>query len=194
MWDEVLHTAHEVSGSASVLLQAATAPSAADVANAVWDEVLHTDHEVASSASVLLQAAGGAADPLLNAVPGAYAAGTAGYVLGTNLTAPVDTIDTVVDAIKVVTDQVAGMLETDGLVKRYTVNALENAPSGTGASAATIAAAVWEEALSGHTTAGTAGHAVTDAADPTIVVKADIEQINGVTIVGDGSTIPWGPA
>jgi hypothetical protein len=53
------------------------------VADAVWDEVLHTDHEVAGSASVLVQASGGAADPLLNPVPGAYAPGSAGYVIGT---------------------------------------------------------------------------------------------------------------
>lgn len=74
-------------GRLDLLLDGASAPSAATVADAVWDEVLHTDHEVASSASVLLQSAGGAADPLLNAVPGAYGAGTAGYVLGTNLAA-----------------------------------------------------------------------------------------------------------
>jgi hypothetical protein len=57
-------------------------PAVATMVDAVWDEVLHVDHEVASSASVLLQSAGGAADPLQNAVPGAYAAGSAGYVLG----------------------------------------------------------------------------------------------------------------
>lgn len=74
-------------------------PTAAAIVDAAWDEVLHTDHEVAGSASVLLQAAGGAADPLLNAVPGSYGAGTAGYVLGTNLNAPVATVDTVVDGI-----------------------------------------------------------------------------------------------
>lgn len=76
-----------------------TGASAETIADAVWDEVLDTAHEVAGSASVLLQAAGGAADPLLNAVPGAYGAGTAGYVLGTYLNAPVGTVDTVVDGL-----------------------------------------------------------------------------------------------
>ena len=56
VWDEVLHTDHEVASSASVLLQTAgTGADAATIADAVWNEVLHTDHEVASSASVLVQ-------------------------------------------------------------------------------------------------------------------------------------------
>ena len=58
---------------------------APDIVDGVWDEVLHTDHEVASSASVLLQAAGGAADPWLTALPGAYGAGTAGRIMGRSL-------------------------------------------------------------------------------------------------------------
>jgi len=59
--------------------------TAAAVADAVWDELL-AGHVVAGSAAVALSAAGGAADPLLNAVPGDYAEGTAGYLLG-NMTA-----------------------------------------------------------------------------------------------------------
>jgi len=51
------------------------------VAGAAWDEAT-ADHAVAGSTGVALAAAGGAADPLLNAVPGAYPAGTAGAVLG----------------------------------------------------------------------------------------------------------------
>jgi hypothetical protein len=44
-------------GRLDLILDAASAPTAAAVADAVWDEVLHTDHEVAGSASVLLQGA-----------------------------------------------------------------------------------------------------------------------------------------
>jgi hypothetical protein len=44
-------------GRLDLLLDGASAPSAATVADAVWDEVLDTAHEVAGSASVLLQAA-----------------------------------------------------------------------------------------------------------------------------------------
>lgn len=57
------------------------APSAASVADAVWDEVI-AGHLAAGSTGAALNASGGAADPLLNSVPGAYAAGTAGYIIG----------------------------------------------------------------------------------------------------------------
>lgn len=49
------------------------------------------------------------------------------------------------------------LVEDDAGVSRFTVNALENAPSGTGASAAAIADAVWDEAIADHTTSTTFG-------------------------------------
>lgn len=57
------------------------APTASSVADAVWDETL-SGHATAGSAGAALSSAGGAADPLTNTVPGAYAQGTAGYILG----------------------------------------------------------------------------------------------------------------
>ena len=56
-------------------------PSAATVADAVWDETL-SGHAGAGSAGAALSAAGGAADPLLNDVPGSYPTGSAGAALG----------------------------------------------------------------------------------------------------------------
>lgn len=60
---------------------ATTPPTVGAVADAVWDEAL-AGHATAGSAGAALAAAGGAADPLTNSVPGSYAQGTAGYVLG----------------------------------------------------------------------------------------------------------------
>ncbi len=57
-------------------------------------------------------------------------------------------------------DHLWEMTEDDGGTRRYTENALEEAPSGTGASAATIADAVWDEAKSGHTAGGSFGEEV----------------------------------
>ena len=57
------------------------APTASSVADAVWDEAL-SGHATAGSAGAALAAAGGSADPLTNSVPGTYAQGTAGYILG----------------------------------------------------------------------------------------------------------------
>ena len=64
------------------------------------------------------------------------------------------------------------LVEDDSGVSRFTVNALENAPSGSGASAETIADAVLDEALSGHTTAGTLGKALAD-------IEADTNELQG---------------
>lgn len=55
--------------------------TASAVADAVWDEAL-SGHSGAGSAGQALSSAGSSADPLLNLVPGSYAAGTAGEALG----------------------------------------------------------------------------------------------------------------
>lgn len=56
-------------------------PDETVIAAAVWDEDL-TTHVTANSAGALLTTAGSASDPLNNPVPGAYAEGSAGYVIG----------------------------------------------------------------------------------------------------------------
>jgi hypothetical protein len=63
-------------------------PTAAEVADAVWDESLAA-HLTGGSTGAGLNAAGSAGDPWSTALPGAYTAGSAGYILGTNLDAPV---------------------------------------------------------------------------------------------------------
>ena len=65
------------------------------------------------------------------------------------------------------------LVENDGGVSRFTVNALENAPSGSGASAETIADAVLDELLSGHTGAGSLGKALTDVLADTNELQTD---------------------
>lgn len=75
------HTPADVWTSATRTLTSGAAPSAGTIAAAVWDEPAG-NHTVAGSTGQRLNAAGGAADPLGNAVPGSYAAGTAGYALG----------------------------------------------------------------------------------------------------------------
>ncbi len=57
------------------------------------------------------------------------------------------------------------IIENDGGVSRFTENSLEQAPSGTGASAATIADAVWDEAQADHVGAGTFGVVASEVAD-----------------------------
>jgi hypothetical protein len=56
----------------------------AEIADGVWDELL-SGHAISGSAGEALSAAGTAGDPWTTALPGAYGAGTAGYIIGTNL-------------------------------------------------------------------------------------------------------------
>ena len=68
----------------------------------------------------------------------------AGYI-DTEVAAILAAVDTEVGAIKTVTDKLDTTLEATSDGYHFTETALELAPSGTGASAATIAAAVWSE-------------------------------------------------
>lgn len=58
------------------------------IAGAVWDVTL-SSHLTAGSTGAALNAAGSAGDPWQTALPGAYMAGQAGFILGTNLDAAV---------------------------------------------------------------------------------------------------------
>lgn len=82
-----------------------------------------------------------------------------GLATATNLA----TVDTVVDAIKVTTDKLDDTLEDDAGTFRFSANALEQAPTGSGESLSAIADAVWDEALSGHATGGSTGAALSSA-------------------------------
>jgi hypothetical protein len=174
-------------GRLDVILDAASAPSAAVVAAAVWDEVL-SGHLTAGSTGNALNAAGSAGDPWTTTLPGAYTGSQAGKILsdilvdtGTTLQGELDGIqadiaaeavktaaikvktdnlpsdpadasdiaaafstvnstlttiasyvDTEVSAIKTVTDKLNTTMVLDGAVYQFTVNALENGPSGSG--------------------------------------------------------------
>lgn len=55
-------------------------PTAAAIADAVWDEVL-SGHTTPTTTGAALDAAGSAGDPWSTALPGAYGAGTAGFIV-----------------------------------------------------------------------------------------------------------------
>lgn len=78
--------------TANALEQAPTggsAPTAADIADAVWEELL-TDHSgTTGSTAEALGAAGSAGDPWATALPGAYGSGSAGKIIGDNINATI---------------------------------------------------------------------------------------------------------
>lgn len=134
---------------------AVTVPTAADVADAVWDEPIASHAAVSGSTAEALNAAGASGDPWVTALPGAYTAGQAGYLLGTNLDATVSSrataadlatvagyLDTEVAAIKAVTDKLDGTLELSSDGQIFTAAALQNAPSSSGLDAAGVRAAI----------------------------------------------------
>jgi len=76
--------------AANLDTQLGALPTDAENADAVWDESL-AGHVVVGSAGAALSAAGTAGDPWITPLPGAYVAGTAGYLMGTNLDAQIST-------------------------------------------------------------------------------------------------------
>lgn len=90
VWDEAI-AGHLTGGSTGAALNGASAPSAAAVADAVWDEAL-AGHLGAGSTGAALNGAGSAGDPWGTTLPGAYGAGTAGFIVGTYLDMAISTI------------------------------------------------------------------------------------------------------
>jgi hypothetical protein len=94
----------------------------------VWD-LATSGHTTSGTFGAAMNAAGAAGDPWSTAIPGAYGAGTAGFIVGTNLNATVgsratqtsvDTVATYIDTeiaqIKVVTDKLGVSITAGGLV------------------------------------------------------------------------------
>lgn len=64
-------------------------PTAGAIADAVWEEPIADHSGTSGSTAEALGAAGAAGDPWITPLPGSYSAGQAGYIVGTNLDAPV---------------------------------------------------------------------------------------------------------
>jgi len=80
VWNELI-AGHLGAGSTGAALNGASAPTVGQIADAVWDELI-AGHLGAGSTGASLNAAGGAGDPWITALPGAYAAGSAGDIIG----------------------------------------------------------------------------------------------------------------
>jgi hypothetical protein len=135
VWDEAL-AGHAGLGTAGATLSAASAPSAGDVADAVWDEAL-AGHLGAGTTGAALSAAGAAGDPWTTALPGAYADGTAGDIIG-NLVTDIGALTPAV-AISATT---AASVSTGALAVR-TYHSLSQAISSTYAGNLNAATKLW---------------------------------------------------
>ena len=176
---------------AAITAAVATLPTAAQNADAVWDEAMagHTTDGTyggrivrAANSNVTVQITGSqhiAADvhefqtDVFDADAIAASAVTeiqSGLATQSSLNTLIQYVDTEVASIKAVTDKVDTMVEVDGLVYRYTTNALEQAPS---AGASTDWTANERTAI--RTILGIPGSGTTPA-DPSDGVLYDIKQ------------------
>lgn len=77
-----------VGGNVTGTVGGLAAAAKTDVENATWNTVL-SSHLTGGSTGAALNAAGSAGDPWTTSLPGAYTAGSAGFIVGTNLNATV---------------------------------------------------------------------------------------------------------
>lgn len=151
-----------------------TPPTVGAIADQVWDETL-TDHLGAGSTGSALNSAGSAGDPWGTALPGAYSAGSAGYIVGTNVDALISSrtkpADTQAAVTLVATTTNLTNAPTAGDFTSTMKTSLNNAtPSvtvsdktGFSLSSAGIQA-IWDKATSALTTVGSIGKLLVDNA------------------------------
>jgi len=144
-----------------------------DPATLVLD-VAASSHNTAGSIGQKINAAGGASDPLTNAVPGAYAAGTAGYVLGTYLNASVS-------AVKSQTDKL--QFDASNFVKsdpQTAVTVSGNVTVGAYAAGEDPATLVWNALTASFSTAGSFG----------LLIKTDLDAQVSSRLASASYTVP----
>ena len=140
---------------------------------------LQTDWVDGGRLDNLLDGASSAGDPWTTAIPGAYGVGTAGYIVGNNVDAPISTVDTVVDGIQTDLDNA-----TDGL------GAIKTAVDSRMAEASinTTGGAVDNVTLVGTTTTNTDMRGTDSAATATALATVDTN-VDAI-LVDTGTTLP----
>jgi len=135
VWNEA-QSGHTSPGTFGLYLDAKVSEAggcsltAADIADAVWDEAStgHTDAgkagaQVWTGIDAILVDTGTNIPASLTTI--------AGYV-DTEVASILAAVDTEIASVKAVTDKVDAAMELDGAVYRFTANALEQAPTGSG--------------------------------------------------------------
>ena len=153
-----------------------TVPTTGAIADAVWNEAI-ADHLGAGSTGLALNSASSAGDPWSTAVPGAYGAGTAGYILGTNLNTTVSSRSThsAADVWSVAT-RVLTAGTNIALAKGTGVTGFNDV------STTDVATAVWNAATATYGTAGSYGLLVETNLDAAVSSKASQASVNDIPI------------
>lgn len=112
------------------------ADAVSEIAGAVWDVTL-ASHLTGGTTGNALNAAGAAGDPWSTALPGAYSAGSAGYIIGTNVNAQASSLATAANLAVV-----AGYLDTEIAAIKAKTDNLPSDPADQSAVEAAITAAL----------------------------------------------------
>ncbi len=159
-----------VTGNVGGTVNGLTATAKTDVENAVW-EAAASSHNNAGTMGNKLNSAG---DPWNTALPGSYGAGTAGYILGTNLNATVGSRSTLT---------AANVWDTD-LSGYSTANLAGTLLKGAGS-----AGDPWSTTIPGAYGAGTAGYIVGNNLNATVASRSshsasDVWAVGTRTVTG----------
>lgn len=162
-----------VTGNVGGTVNGLTATAKTDVENAVW-EATASGHNSAGTMGNKLNSAASAGDPWNTSLPGSYGAGTAGYILGTNLNATVSSRSTLT---------AANVWQTD-LSGYSTANQAGTLLKGAGS-----AGDPWSTAIPGSYGAGTAGYIVGNNLNATVASRSshsasDVWAVGTRTITG----------
>jgi len=166
-----------VTGNVGGTVNGLTATAKADVENAVWEAVA-SSHNNAGTMGSKLNSAASAGDPWDTSLPGSYGAGTAGYILGTNLNATVSSRSTLT---------AVNIWDTD-LSSYSTANLAGTLLKGAGS-----AGDPWSTAIPGAYGSGTAGYIVGNNLDATVASRSshsasDVWAVGTRTITGGTAT------
>ena len=90
---------YQFTANALALAPSGSGPTLTEIVDGVWDEPI-AGHLTAGTTGAALNGAGSAGDPWTTPLPGAYGAGTAGFIVGTNLDAQVSAVQSDTDDIQ----------------------------------------------------------------------------------------------
>lgn len=151
--------------------------TAAGIADAVWDELI-SGHAIVGSTGAKLTSAASAGDPWSTALPGAYASGTAGYIVGNRI----DVILSTRLATSSYTAPPDAATIADTVWDETLAAHLTAGSTGAGLSSASSGGDPWSISLPGAYAAGTAGKILGDNLNATITSRASqtsVDTLNG---------------
>jgi hypothetical protein len=203
VWDEV-SADHVTAGTTGYILAnvaVGTPPTAAAIADAVWDEAVAghvaggsfgaTDAAIKAKTDSLTFTVANKVDANTQQLAGQTVTAAAGVTFPTSVASPTNITAGTITTVTTVTTAEALGTQAKADVNAEVDDAINDAALATAANLALTRAVVDAILVDTGTTLDQRIPAALSAGGN---MKADIQEVNGVTIVGDGDGTPWGPA